>query len=383
MKSWGLLVLACLAATPATAQTVSRVDPADVAGFDRVLPMRIVGRVAPEQGDTPGLVRRQWPGTYFETAFDGTEAAFRVGPGEVHLRVGVDGTAIPLLRPAPGLYRVAGLAPGPHRLRVDVVSESQAGATVFGGFHARAGTTPIAPTPRPRQIEFIGDSHTVGYGNTSATRNCTREEVWRTTDTSQGIAPRVARHFDADYQVNAISGRGIVRNYDGGPGHTLPQAYPYTLFEDAQPYLAQAWSPQVIVIALGTNDFTTPLRPGEHWPTRQALHRDFQAGYAGFVRELRARNPAAEVVLWATDLADGEIAAQVEQVVQALHAAGEQRVQFVRIGGLQMSACDWHPGLADDQAIAAAIIAELERRPDTWSQTPPGSDAAAASLPGN
>jgi len=27
--------------------------------------------------------------------------------------------------------------------------------------------------------------------------------------------PLVARRFDADYQVNAISGRGLVRNYDG------------------------------------------------------------------------------------------------------------------------------------------------------------------------
>lgn len=356
-----LLMAAWLVAFPAAAQSVSPLPPAEAAMFDQVLPARTVGRVMPAGGDGGGELRRQWPGTYFETAFDGSAAAFHVGPGQVHLRVRIDDRVIALVRPEPGLYRVDGLQPGAHLLRVDVASESQEGTTVFGGFRAPAGTTPLVVPARPRQIEFIGDSHTVGYGNTSTTRACTRDEVWQATDTSRGIAPRVAEHFNADYQVNAISGRGIVRNYDGGPGDTLPQAYPYVLFDKAQRYHDDGWSPQAIVVALGTNDFSTPLGPDEPWPTRQALHRDFQVAYVQFVQALRQRNPQAHVLLWATDMAEGEIAGQVAQVASALQAAGDRRVGFVRVDGLRMSACDWHPGLEDDQDIAAAIIAHLER----------------------
>src|SRR6185312_14756892 len=108
------------------------------------------------------------------------------------------------------------------------------------------------------QIEFIGDSHTVGYGNTSRTRECTQDDVWKTTDNSQSFGPLIAGHYAADYQINAISGRGIVRNYNGTPGDTLPVAYPYVLFDKKEEYSDPHWKPQIIVISLGTNDFSTP-----------------------------------------------------------------------------------------------------------------------------
>src|SRR5690606_30683980 len=104
-----LAVIAWLAAFPAAAQSVSPLAPAEAAMFDQVLPARTVGRVAPAVGEGAGGLRRQWPGTYFETAFDGGTAAFHVGPGDVHLRVRIDDTEIALERPGPGLYRVSGL----------------------------------------------------------------------------------------------------------------------------------------------------------------------------------------------------------------------------------------------------------------------------------
>jgi len=166
--------------------------------------------------------------------------------------------------------------------------------------------------------------------------------------------------------VNAISGRGIVRNYNGFSADTMPQAYPYVLFGKATRYDDAGWKPQLIVIALGTNDFTTPLNPGEKWKTRDALHEDFEASYAGFVRALRARNPNAYFLLWATDMAGGEIATEVTRVVERLHAAGEQRVAFVPVGGLNLSACNYHPSAADDRTIAAALARFVDAHPQIW-----------------
>jgi len=334
----------------------------------RPLPVNVGGRAlpVPEEGATG--YRRQWPGTYFETGFSGTNVVLRVGAGDVSLRLRVDGgQPLPLVKPAAGYYRLTGLAPGPHRLRVDVVSESQAGPTLFGGFYAAPGTAPLVLSTSGRQIEFIGDSHTVGYGNTSAKRDCSQDEVWATTDTSQGVAPITASHYGASYQVNAISGRGIVRNYNGFAADTLPQAYPYVLFDKA----ARApdgggWKPQLIVIALGTNDFTTPLNPGEKWKTRDALHADFEATYVRFVRDLRARNPHAFFLLWATDMANGEIEGEVGKVTEALHRAGERRVAFVPIHGLALSACHMHPSVADDHVIAAALTGFVDAHPEIW-----------------
>jgi lysophospholipase L1-like esterase len=324
------------------------------------LPIHIGGRVLSRgSSDAPQFIR-QWPGTYFETAFRGRDAFFKLGPGDDILKLTVDGVTLDrLTKTAPGLYQVEGLREGKHHLRIDVITESQAGPTEFDGFYAAAPTKALAsPTPA-HQIEFIGDSHTVGYGNTSPKRDCTEDEVWATTDTSQGIAPLVAQRFSADYQVNAISGRGIVRNYNGFPGDTLPAAYPFTLLDHTVRYKDRSWHPQGIVISLGTNDFSTPLHNGEKWKTRDELHADYEKTYVEFLHQLRAANPSAYFILWATDMADGEITSEVQRVVAQVRAAGEKKIAFVPVKNLEFTACNYHPSLKDDRKIADAITAAI------------------------
>nr|WP_247599678.1 SGNH/GDSL hydrolase family protein [Sphingomonas sp. PAMC26645] len=225
------------------------------------------------------------------------------------------------------------------------------------------------PAPaRARQIEFIGDSHTVGYGNVSTKRDCTEAEVWATTDTSQAMPALAARRYGADYQVNTISGRGIVRNYNGMAADTLPVAYPFTLFDKATRYVDPAWHPRLFVIALGTNDFTTPLHPGEPWKTREALHADYELRYVDFVKRLRARDPDAHVVLWATDMAGGEIAAEVGKVAARLKAEGQRNIAFVPVTGLAFTGCHSHPSTADDARITTALSGYIDAHPEMWAQ---------------
>lgn len=311
----------------------------------------------------------QWPGVYVEATFVGESAYFTLGPGKVILHVLADGERIgTLVQPAPGVYRVSGLSPGRHTLRLDVATESQAGPNIFQGFGLPPDAAPAPVEKRSRRIEFIGDSHTVGYGNTSTARECSEEEVWRTTDNTQAFGPLTARHYGADYRVHAISGRGVVRNYNGFAADTVPMAYPYVLFDRTAQDMSSAWQPQVVVIALGTNDFSTPLNPGEKWKTRQELHADYEAGYVKFVQSLRTRYAGAHFVLWATDGANGEIQAEVRKVVEQLHAAGEKRVSFMPVNGLAFTACHYHPSVADSQAISKQLIKLIDAQPDLWKR---------------
>ncbi len=158
--------------------------------------------------------------------------------------------------------------------------------------------------------------------------------MWSDTDDTQSFGAVTAAHYDADYQINAISGRGVVRNYNGFKGDTLPQAYPYVLFDKKQKYDDPAWRPQVLVIALGTNDFSTPLNPGEPWKTREELHADYEATYVKFLQELRAKNPKAYIIVWATDMANGEIEAEAGKVVQQIKQQGDQHISFLPIDEL-------------------------------------------------
>lgn len=365
-----LLVGGCLLhSAAALAQQVVRLD-AEPAGL-QPLAAHVQGRVVPQPG---GALLRQWPGSYFETAFTGDAVYFRVGAGDVSLRLGIDGAgAIPLVKPAAGLYRLSGLqGGGEHRLRITVASESQAGPTVFGGFLIGADARPGTLPRRARQIEFIGDSHTVGYGNTSGRRECTQEEVWASTDTSVGVAAQVAAHYGADYEAQAISGRGIVRNYDGFAADTLPQAYPFALFDKSRAADdAAAWRPRVIAISLGTNDFSTPLRPGERWATREQLREDYEASFVRFVGQLRDRHPGAYLVLWIAAAEGSEVQAEVARVAERLGRGGSARVGFVPVTGLEMSGCHHHPSTADDRRVAEALIRHLDTQRGLW-----GADAA-------
>lgn len=326
--------------------------PADV----RALPMATGGRV---QNFT-----YQWPAVYFEANFEAAPVYFTVGPGDAILHVRVDDAPVAtLVKPESGSYRVDGLSRGAHTIRVEVASENQAAPASFRGFALPPDGKALETRERTRQIEFIGDSYTVGYGNISARRECTTDEVWSTTDTSQGFGPIVARRYDADYQINAISGRGIVRNWDGTPGDPLPVAYPFVLFDKKAIYKNGAWRPQIIVIELGTNDFSTALHAQERWKSRDELHADFEATYLKFVQQLRARNPQAFFILLASDGAEGEIQAEVRKVLQQLQAAGEQRIDFIPMNALAMTGCHFHPSTADDKTVADSLIRYIDSHP--------------------
>ena len=195
--------------------------------------------------------------------------------------------------------------------------------------------------------------------------------MWATTQTQLAFGPLTAKHFDADYRVNAISGRGIVRNYNGSAGLHLPEAYPNIINLENASILdsnmaADDWTPQVVVIGLGTNDFSTPLNPGEKWKTRDELQKDYVASYVAFVQGLRATNPDAYFILMATDQANGEIQTHVKKVLDELKARGETRIAFIPMNGLTFEGCDWHPSTADDRKISASLVTFLDSQPDIW-----------------
>ncbi len=335
----------------------------------KTAPTFTVSRVLQKADDSGSSLHYQWPGTYFETAFKGSSAYFKLGPGDVILRVLIDDQPVTsMVKPAPGFYEIRELGRGPHRVRIEVVTESQAGSNEFGGFYLPKDSRPVRIRSRSRQIEFIGDSHTVGYGNTFDGRECTEEQVWSSTDTSQAFGPIVARHFGADYQINAISGRGIVRNYNGGSGDPLPQAYPFVLFDRADVSNARRWRPDWIVISLGTNDFSTKLHEGEPWKSREELHAAFESTFVRFARDLRTKHPRAHLLLWATDSVNTEIRDEAQKVVAELVKNGERKIDFVAVPTLTMNGCHWHPSSADDQTIANILIEHIEARDRRWKR---------------
>ena len=312
------------------------------------LPVHVGGRVLRE---ADGAYRFGWPGVYFEGRFWGTGVTVDVESKEDFFRLLVDGRERMLLKRPAAAVTVSGLAPGEHVVRLEKLTESQTGSSRFRGFRVAAGGRALSAPHGRGAVEFVGDSFTVGYGDASPNKTCTRQEVHDTTDTQRAFGPLAAKVRGFDYRVIAFSGFGIVRNYNGNrAGETMPGLYPRTIPEDAAHVEAGrgAWRPRVIVINLGTNDFSTPLHEGEAWKSGEALHAAYRTAYVAFARKLMAAQPQARLVL----MGGPTFAADIEAVAKALNSP---RVRTVRFEGLALDGCDFHPSLKDHEKLAALI----------------------------
>jgi lysophospholipase L1-like esterase len=329
------------------------------------LELYICGRVVAQTQSGATAYRYAWPGVYFEANFSGDAVDVKVDDALDNLYLYVDGAhKLTLTRPGKTTVSLKDLGPGAHSVRLEKASETQSSSGIFGGFYVTAPSQALPAPHYDRRIEFIGDSFTVGYGNTSRGQVCTVTDVDETTDTSRAFAPATAKYFGASYRIHAFSGRGIVRNYNGiMPGETLPVLYQFSLFDKSAGVAQDGWSPDVLVIGLGTNDFSTPLHDGEPWATRDALRADFVKNYVAFVLNLHEEYPAAHIVLMASDRGENEIANGVTATAEALKTGGIGDIETIIFTGLDFAACHGHPSLRDDVLLTKMLTDRISLLP--------------------
>jgi lysophospholipase L1-like esterase len=172
---------------------------------------------------------------------------------------------------------VSGLPAGEHSVTLVKRTESSIGYSDFLGF-GFDGPILEKPAPAARKIQIIGDSINCGVGDDLPAHTGTtdiegtfcKEDSWGVPyhDAYLAFGAVTARHFDAEYQVAAVSGIGLLRTYSSNPAddlRTLPEVYDSLFLDDPE---SPAWDPKdfvpdAVLIALGTNDFS----PGDNPPT--------------------------------------------------------------------------------------------------------------------
>jgi lysophospholipase L1-like esterase len=328
------------------------------------------GRVV-NDGDT---VRYSWPGIYFEGRFRGTGVGVVLNDADNDYDIEVDGEHVTtLVTPGRTTYRVENLAGGEHTVRVVKRTESPWATSEFGGFVAAAGGEILAaPAARTRQIEFIGDSYTAGYGNLSTSRDCTSDQVNRTTNTDRSFGALAARRLDADYQVNAVSGRGMVRNYNGQDPQVNYRTYYDRALLNTDGDVWQnpgTWQPQVVVVGLGINDFSTAVNAGEQW-TEASLLSGYRTAYHAFLDKLRDRyGPDTVIVVSATYMSNTTVYGETtQQIVAERNAAGDDQIRYWYFDntGLDYNGCHWHPSVKDHQVISERLYDYLTSLQLDW-----------------
>ena len=353
---FSLLALAGLWAGPTT---IGPFDPS----------VRILGRF---DSTSAGAVL-SWPGTGAQIAFEGKSCQVRIGSTGAVVGVVVDGLAaadLKLVAPANDtlVSVAANLKPGRHVVELVKKTEPMVGVATLKGFVVD-GKGSTLPQPATRRIEFVGNSITCGYGVLDSVKE--HHFSAETEDFTATFAALSAKALGADLQVVAYSGKGLLRNYEGDNGPVVPALYSQSIYsETPKPWHFARWTPDVVVIDLGTNDFSrAPLPDSSAW----------ESAWMAFLETIRKARGNVPVVLvngpmlsdyWPND-ANGKPLPSLTKVRRHLRnvAAQAKAKGFASVTVLDLApnspergyGADWHPNRAQQALNGQELTAHLKK----------------------
>jgi lysophospholipase L1-like esterase len=307
-----------------------------------------------------------WPGVAWRTAFVGSS----VGVDTQDLagyHVEIDGTVQASIPPTPERvttwYRA--LTAARHTIEIIRMGPTPRRAGNFYGFALAEGGhwLPQAPPPN-RQLLIIADSGATGYGDLSPSVQCP-DDVLPLTDASQSFGVVAARALHADWQLDAMDGIGLVRNWHGIWRGTNYDTYAErTLQNDPASVDSDAhWHPQVAVLAIGSNDLSTPLAADEPW-TDASLRTAVAAAYDRLLSKLRQNlGPRALIIVMIDRSMNNPITDITQSQVDRRRSAGDERLFILEFPLIERTACDWHPSLLAHRQVGnllAQFIAQHE-----------------------
>jgi lysophospholipase L1-like esterase len=343
-------------ATPTSTSTTGPADPStttDDSTTGEPAPPPAIHYVGRHDASDPGHIRMSWSGVGAVIRFDGTDLQADLDDSGRWFTVVIDGQVQPPLMtmPGPATYSLAtGLAPGEHTVELYRRTEGSFGVTTILGFDITGEL--LAPPPVTRRIQVVGDSISCGYGNEGVAPCGFTAETENHYMTYGALASRAV---GAELHTVAWSGKGVVHNYGDDVFEPMPQIYDRTIAGDGGvQWDHAAWQPDVVVINLGTNDFSTDKDPPENV---------FVPAYVAFLTHLRAVYPDAFILpvaplLWGDEAT--MVAGYLQSAVDQRHADGDLDVAFADINAAPIgSGCDGHPSVATHEAMAANLVDAL------------------------
>ena len=303
-------------------------------------------------------VSYDWSGVYFRVRFNGPSLAVKCSDTKnCWFNLWVDK---PMGPEADGKFLVAakdtvivlaeGLGKGEHEVILQKRTEGEQGRFTVHSFLTE-GEILQANGRKERHIEFIGDSYTCGYGTESGDKD--DPFLAETENCNLTYAAITARYFNADFNLVSHSGQGIVRNYDNyGPGYHMPDRYIQAYDTDKEIKWDPAnapYTPDVVVIYLGTNDFSTAQQPNEEFFRENYIRllKSVKANYGEYIPVLCMASPANSYLY--------------DYVRSAVIVSGLQNVAYMAVSKSAHNYEDdlgasWHPNYKGHKKVASCMV---------------------------
>jgi|APDOM4702015248_1054824.scaffolds.fasta_scaffold57958_1 lysophospholipase L1-like esterase len=349
-----LLAVASLAMSNSNSWAADMADKQFFKADDKAL--RYVGRikVMPD-----GAVSFDWSGVYMETVFTGSYIAMKAADTKYNeYNVFIDGRfvrKVDVKGASSTVVLADSLGFGQHRLLLQKRTEGMEGRTTISGFVLNKGAKlfPIYNTPK-RHIEFVGNSITCGYGTESDDVNLPYDP--RVENSYKAFGPIIARFFDADYTLISHSGQGAAKNWDEKKpvsDYTMRERFLQLFDEDKEPYAFNQYKPDLVMVGLGTNDYSRDPKPSKE---------QFLDAYKAIIKSIRAKYGDVKVICVAP-LAGEPVRGYLREMVAA---SGDGNLYCVALDNDYMDeghdlGASYHPNYNGHRKMALSLVPYISK----------------------
>lgn len=240
-----------------------------------------------------------------------------------------------------------------HRLEIYKNTEAHTGGILFAGTTAKL--TSIS-SKKKKKIEFIGDSITCAAASDSV--GCDKGEYMDHHNGYYAYGPTLSRAIDVDYLTSSVSGIGMYRNWndENKEEAIMPDVYQnlYLTKDNSKPKYDFAFQPDIISIALGTNDFSGGDGKKERLPFNT---EKYVSNYINFIKMLYVHNPKAQIIITNSPMVNGEKAVVFEDCLNKVKNAfandKEHKTIFIfKFKPMKPKGCLGHPDVTDQKVMA-------------------------------
>jgi len=235
-------------------------------------------------------------------------------------------------------YSIASnLSTGQHTVEIIKVTESDCGECEFLGFQIDNGASLLAPDPLPNlKIEFFGNSITCGYGIEGGARPSFDNSY-------KAYAAVAARQLNAQIHTTSYSGIGVVNGY---PPFLMKDMYNRTIaitsyypFPTNNTWDFTRFIPDVVIVALGTNDYSKGFNAVT-----------FKPGYTDLIAQIRIAYPNSFIICTNSPMvSNSTLGASINEVVANLKTAGDNKIHYFSFTSMIGGGYNGHPCVADGQ----------------------------------
>lgn len=229
-----------------------------------------------------------------------------------------------------------------HTVEIIKVTESYCGECQFLGFEVDSSKTLQIPDPMPSlKIEYLGNSITCGYGIEGGAQPASDNSY-------KSYAAVAARELKAQFHTTSYSGIGVVKGF---PSFLMRTMYgrlialtTYNPLPANNVWDKTRFVPDVVVVALGTNDYNLGFGSGTISATT------FNTGYKYLVSMMRTNYPNAHIVCTNSPmLTNSLLGDNLQKDVAAFNTAGDAKVYYFAFTPMKGGGTGGHPGVADGQ----------------------------------